>query len=113
MCACTNCLSETKTGLKSKLKSFVLFFFFLPVSGAFGTLNVSLPRLLEERCHLEGSVREPQLQTLLCIKHTAGVQPAAEGILASSSSSLCFKATSKATGPWLMGTSHSHGNSDI
>lgn len=74
---------------------------------------VHLPWLLEERCHLEGSVRQPQLQTLLHIRQTAGVQPAAGGILASSSSSLCFKATGKATGLRLVGTSHSHGNSDI
>lgn len=72
------------------------------MNDAIGTLNVSLPWLLEERCHPEGSVRDPQLQTLLRIRHTAGVQPLAGGILASSSSSLCFKATSTATGPWLM-----------
>lgn len=89
------------------------WFFFLPVNDAFGTLNVSLLWLLEERCHLVGSVGDPQLQVLLCIRQTAGTQPAAGGILVSSSSSLHFKATSKATGPWLVGASHSHEKSDI
>lgn len=97
MCACTNCLSETKNGLKSKWKTF--FFFFVPVNGCIRGPEFLFAGAIEERCHFEGpgAVLEPQLQILLCTRQKARVQPLGR-VLASSSSSLCFKATSKTTG---------------
>jgi len=107
-CACTNCLCETKNGLKSEWKS-LGYFIFLPVNGCIqdpeflfaGAIRAKMPVWGAGSCCPPGRW-EPRPQTLLRTRQMARARPLGR-VLTSSSFSLCFKATSKATGPVARG----------